>query len=81
MTKFYTFAFQIGNTIHVRGYENGIRFSEKIKYRPTLFIPSKRKGLTPKSGWKSIWGTEVEPCQFGDIREAKDFIEQYQTYR
>ena len=77
MTKFYTFAFQIGNTIHVRGYENGIRFSEKVKYRPTLFIPSKRKGLTQKSGWKSIWGTEVEPCQFGDIREAKDFIEQY----
>jgi len=75
MTKFYTFAFQIGNTIHVRGYENGIRFSHKIKYQPTLFIPP--KGQVSKSGWRSIWGNAVEPMRFGDIREAKDFIEKY----
>ena len=75
MTKFYTFAFQIGDTIHVRGYENGIRFSDRIKYQPTLFVPS--KGGHAKSGWRNMFGQAVEPMQFERIREAKDFIEKY----
>lgn len=75
MTKFYTFAFQIGDTIHVRGYENGIRFSDRIKYKPTLFVPAKNG--QSRSGWKSVFGQAVEPMEFDRIREAKDFIEKY----
>ena len=50
--KFYTNVFQIGNSMLVRGYDNGKHFEERVDFRPTFFVPSKRK----RSKWKTLDG-------------------------
>ena len=52
-----------------RGYENGQKKQEKIKYKPTLFVN------TPKpTKWKSLDGIPVAPIQMESMRDAKEWI-------
>lgn len=74
MSKFYTNALEYGNNILVRGYDRGRPFNEKIPYQPTLFVPSKR----PDAAWKDIRGNRLDPVDFLSMREAKDFIKNYE---
>ena len=37
--KFYTNVFQIGNSMLVRGYDNGKHFEERVDFHPTFFVP------------------------------------------
>jgi len=70
MTKFYTNAIEYGNNILVRGYDRGRAFNEKIPYKPTLYLPSKREGAE----WKDIRGAQLDPMPFESMRDAKDFL-------
>ena len=71
--KFYTHFTRIGNNIAVRGYRNGKKFSEKIDYNPTLYMPSR----TPTE-FTTLEGQYVAPVQQGTLRDATDFIKQYE---
>jgi len=73
--KFYTNVVRAGNKILYRGYESGSRVERRIPYTPTLFVESNR--ATGK--YKTLYGKSVEPMQFGDMREASDFIKQYEN--
>ena len=67
--KFYTNVTRYGNMLLYRGYENGHKKQEKIKYKPTLFVN------TPKpTDWKSLDGTPVAPIQMDSMRDAKEWI-------
>ena len=70
--KFYTSVEQAGNRLLVRGYNNGERYSVRVPFNPTLFLPSKNY-----SKWKTLEGNAVEPHRFGSISEARDFVKQY----
>ena len=70
--KFYTSVEQSGNNILVRGYENGKQFQDKVQFNPTLFLPSSVKGE-----WKTLGGKNVRPVKQGNIRDAKQFIEEH----
>tara|TARA_B100000965_G_scaffold277464_1_gene235264 strand:- start:2627 stop:5113 length:2487 start_codon:yes stop_codon:yes gene_type:complete len=70
--KFYTNVEQAGNRLLVRGYENGNRYSVRVPFNPTLFLPSKNY-----SEWKTLEGECVEPHKFGSITEARDFVKRY----
>ena len=70
--KFYTSVEQSGSNILVRGYEHGKQFQDKIKYNPTLFLPSAKE-----SEWKTLDGKYVRPVKQGTIRDAKKFIEDH----
>ena len=70
--KFYTSVEQAGNRLLVRGYNNGERYSVRVPFNPTLFLPSKNY-----SKWKTLEGNAVEPHKFGSISEARDFVKQY----
>ena len=70
--KFYTSVEQAGNRLLVRGYENGNRFSFRVPFNPTLYLPTKNY-----SEWKTLEGEWVEPHKFGSISEAKEFVKQY----
>jgi len=70
--KFYTSVEQAGNRLLVRGYDNGNRYSVRVPFNPTLFLPSKNY-----SEWRTLEGDCVEPHQFGSITEARDFVRQY----
>lgn len=70
--KFYTSVQQAGNRIHVRGYENGNQFSDRVPFNPTLYLP------TPQpSRWKTLDGKNVRPVKQGTIRDARKFVEDH----
>jgi len=70
--KFYTSVEQSGNSILVRGYENGKKFQDKVKFNPTLFLPSPKK-----EEWKTLDGKNVRQIKQGSIRDAKQFIQDH----
>ena len=70
--KFYTSVEQAGNRLLVRGYENGNRYSVRVPFNPTLYLPSKNY-----SEWRTLEGECVEPHKFGSISEAREFVKQY----
>ena len=71
--KFYTNVFQIGNNMLVRGYDNGRHFEDRVEFRPTFFVPSKRK----RSKWKTLDGQLVDPVKPGTIKDCREFIDKY----
>ena len=71
--KFYTNVFQIGNSMLIRGYDNGKHFSDREEFHPTFFVPSKKK----RSKWKTLDGKLVEPVKPGTIRDCREFIDKY----
>ena len=72
--NFYTHVAQWGNQLLVRAVKNGVRSNFKVKYEPTLFVPVKKE-----TGWKTLDDKNVNPMKFLSIKEAKAFIEQYQS--
>ena len=42
MTAFYTNVERYGSNILWRGYENGKAFSRRVKFQPTLYLPTKQ---------------------------------------
>ena len=70
--NYYTNVACIGNNILYRGIKNRRRVKYKIAYAPTLFLPSKKY-----TEYKSLFGENLEPVKFGDIREAREFIKNY----
>jgi len=72
--KFYTYAKQWGNSILYRGYNGTKQVIEKVPFKPTLYVNSKKS----KSEWKSLYDNRpLEPIEFGDIKEAKNYIDTY----
>ena len=70
--KFYTNVEQAGNNLLVRGYEGGQAFSEKVKFNPTLYLPTSNF-----SKWRTLEGQCVEPMKQGTISDAKETIQRY----
>jgi len=70
--KFYTNVEQAGNRLLVRGYNNGERYSDRIPFNPTLFLPTKQY-----SKWKTLEGQSVQPHRFESITEAREFVKGY----
>ena len=71
--KFYTNFIRNGNFIYVRGYKNGKRFVDKIEYNPTLYLPSQKP-----TDYRTLDGKYVSPVLQGSMRDAGDFIRQYE---
>ena len=73
MTDFYTNVQVYGSRILYRGVENGRKVRRKIDYFPTFFVPAKEK-----TDWTTIHGEYVSELKPGNIRDARDFIKQYE---
>ena len=56
--RYYTNVQMIGNEFLVRGYEDGKSFKTREQYRPTLFVPSKKR-----TKYKTLDGT----CEYPEI--------------
>ena len=69
--EFYTNVIQRGNSLLVRGVENGQRVSKRVNYQPTLF-----NKVNEYTGYKTLDGQDVLPKSFHSIKEAKDWVEQ-----
>ena len=71
--KFYTSVQQSGNSILVRGVEHGKRFTDKVKFNPTLYVDGDYGSFDAKT----LEGKPVRAIPMGSIRDAKDFVEKY----
>jgi DNA polymerase elongation subunit (family B) len=63
----------IGDNILFRGVKDGKRIRQKIKYKPKLFVRSNKP-----SKWTTLEGEPVEEMPFLSIRDARDFVKQYE---
>ena len=70
--KFYTNAYRRGNSIYIRGHDDGRRFTDKINYQPTFYIPTK-----DESEYKTLSGHNVKPFSPGNIKDCRDFVDRY----
>jgi DNA polymerase elongation subunit (family B) len=68
--KFYTSISRYGNQLLFRGYDNGKKIQQKIKYEPTFFV-----NTTKPSGWSALDGTKVAPVKFESMRDAKEWLQ------
>ncbi len=74
MTDFYTSVSVLGDNILFRGVVNGQRRKERIKFQPSLFVPTKER-----SEFKTIHNESLKELPFESIKEAKDFINRYEN--
>ena len=72
MSRYYTNVNRWGNTLFVRGLEDGKEFRNKLKYGPTLYLNSKNK-----TGVTSIYGEYLKPTQFDTMTEANSFVKDH----
>jgi DNA polymerase elongation subunit (family B) len=70
MSQFYTNVQQYGNKLLVREIQNGKKKSHKVNFKPTLFIKTQEE-----TKYKSVHGVPLAPMVFGDINDAKEFIQ------
>ena len=56
----------------IRGYENGKHITHREEWKPTLFVPSKRR-----TKYKTLEGESVEPIQPGFVRDCREFYKKY----
>lgn len=70
--RFYTNVKLIGDYIFHRGYDNSVEVKEKIKYQPSLFVPSNKK-----TNYVSLDNRYLKKIQFESNRKLRDFVDKY----
>lgn len=71
--SFYTSVARYGNSLLYRGYNhNGVPVKKKIKYEPTLFVPTQKQ-----TEWKSLDGVPVAPVKQASMKDGKEFLDRY----
>ena len=73
MSLFYTNVQSVGSNILYRGIADGKRTKLKIPYQPTLYEKSKQV-----SNFTSLDGVYLQPHKFGTMREARDYLRQFE---
>ena len=71
--NFYTHVAVRNSKILYRGYEGGKRVKRAEVFNPTLFVPSRKKATE----WRTLDGRPVEPFKPGDIKDCREFMDQY----
>jgi DNA polymerase elongation subunit (family B) len=74
MANFYTNVQSIGGKIIYRGIKDGKRIKLKIDYEPQLYLPARKGNGTHKS----LDGIDLIPKRFDGIREARDYVKQFE---
>ena len=70
--NFYTSVNRYGNNIMYRGFKDGKRFNQKIKFEPTLFVATDKE-----TGWNNLKNKPVQRIDFDSMRDAGDFVKKY----
>jgi len=74
MANFYTNVQSLGGKILYRGVKDGKRIKLKIDYEPQLYLPARKGNGTHKS----LDGIDLVPKRFDGIREARDYVKQFE---
>ena len=73
MSLFYTNVQCVGSNILYRGVQDGKRIKIKIPYQPTLYEKANKV-----TSFTSLDGIYLQPHKFGTIREARDYLKQFE---
>jgi len=73
MKNFYTNVLVYGSKILYRGIENDRKISRRVDYHPSLFVSSKEP-----TEFTTIHGEYVSEIKPGNIKDARDFFNQYE---
>lgn len=68
---FYTNVFVRGDTIYVRGVDDGKPVKFKTNYQPSLYVNSE------DGDWSTLWGKKLGEVKPGSITDCRQFIERY----
>jgi len=69
--EFYTNVARYGNSLLYRGYKNGHRFEDRIRFGPTLY----QKDINGTA--YALDGTRVSPKLFDKMSQVKEYEQQY----
>ena len=69
MSYFYTNCTAFGDEILVRGYKDGIAYTKKVKFRPSLYVESINTSATSK--YFTIFDKPLRRHDFDTIKDAK----------
>lgn len=70
-SNFYTSCTTFGDDILVRGYQDGIAYAKKVKFRPSLYV----KSVDAKnSKYKTIFDEPLRRHDFDSIKDAKMWV-------
>ena len=72
MKSFYTNVQCFGANILYRGVMDGKKVKQRVSYTPSLFLPSKKP-----TEYTNLYGEFLSRKKFDGIKEAKDYIEQF----
>ena len=72
MSNFYTSVQSIAGNILYRGVIDGKRVKQKIEYSPSLYIPTNKQ-----TEYRSLDGEPLMRKIFGNIYEAKDYLDKF----
>ncbi len=72
--EFYTNVQTYGDYILYRGYRDGLRIKERIRFKPSLFLEAKE----PDAEYTSLTGIPVKSNLFESISNAREFVDMYQ---
>ena len=70
--RFYTNVAMRGDTVLLKGYNDGEYIEREVKYQPYLFLPTQNK-----TDYKTLDGKAVEKKSFKTIRQARKFVKDY----
>lgn len=70
---YYTHTCLNRGKIYLRGIRNGKQEQKIIDYAPYIFLNSNKP-----TGYKTVYGIDVQRKDFASIKEAKDFIKEYE---
>lgn len=73
MSQFYTSVVRLGGKIFHRGFRDGRRFQEEIKYRPYFFVPSKNQNAR----YSTLDGKPLDKLEFDDVWEQSKWVQKY----
>ena len=71
--RFYTNVTRWGNNLLLREYKDGQRIDRKVKYQPTLYSTVKKP-----TEYKTLEGEYVTPTKHLSMKDAKEWMSQYQ---
>ena len=71
--NFYLNVIQKGDTLLIRAIEDGKRVQRTVRYRPTLYTPSREK-----TKFKTLEGKSLKPIQLSGMKEAREFLKNYE---
>lgn len=72
MNQYYVDVRQVGNNLLIRQMDGNRPVNRKVKYQPTLYVPSESGSFT------TLYGQPLSAKRFDSIYEAKNYIKKYE---